>query len=1088
MARLNEPPAAPAVLAALQPGAESVDALKRRFIRQNRELAKNNSNHSLRIRSLELEVSRLLTDNLDLREKVFRLEGELFSARGQVSSEAVQRVKEELRAKIAELSGLVGGLNEVVGQQEDGNARPPAAEKKPIEGQWRERQPLTEAMRENQMPTIVEDKQYPRRTLGADEIQAIRLSDHSSNESPDLGPPPIAHFDYEDPVKHASPSASRTSPKTAEEDVLPGLSVNLETRRKRKDGQPKLEIRRHSILSQSPEKKDSEGSTMLRTGAKRKLADRDAERSIKAPSKDDFTFVRRTAPGDSKVGSEQAAAASGESMSQDFMEAGRDVTATPPKLARRVLGDKSVNMSPRKVTARSEKSGKEDQEKPAKPPAARSTSASSRSQSRTRRISALPLPSPPRDHILATIEIPPPSERAPAELPPKTPAASDLFSPTPSEPSARPTESRAGTPPPSDLSTLSTATNGDGVRPSRRARAAVNYAEPSLMAKMRRPSKQFVDAISGLQDPRRAMSVTGERKVAGSARTVVIKQEPEDDDAWKNLPPLPSSEEMRRAGSPVGVKSSSSADGSSDPVLPVESSDGFEQQAMGAPSAASATISALIAGSRKRRDPHTGQHPPGADIDAATSKLADMDIYDFTDSSSPADHGGNGATSAVKERSHRRHSSVPKDLPMQHGPTAVETVKPVSGVAGGGRSERAASRRRKAVPASSAPISCLLLRSILSLTCYKVLDGLTDQPPYERITAPSTTGNASVMEINKLYSPELVRIIIKPTCTEFQVPRALICGKSAYFEKAFSVTFTEGHEGVITLPDVELWIFECFVGWLYTGRVFRDPAVGDSDAHIARQGTQHASSEFAQATSAGIDCVGVQRADTQEQGGSIGRASTDTAASDMTILAATSDSSDPENDEDIDADPITWPRAKLVQLYIFADQYDTRHLRNTAMDVVLIKALQNTPQPYIWPHWDVMATVFESLPEQSRLYKFWIEGTAYDMLPTPLELCDNMQILPKAALVRLLSTVMQLDRLRECEECVVGDACDGSAHPDIWSNTPPYFMDVCLCHEHQGAGDERECRVKWVTIIMERGIRQDDNTWRAHLENLFDER
>ncbi|KAK4549952.1 hypothetical protein LTR36_005253 [Oleoguttula mirabilis] len=679
------------------------DEVKRRFIRQNRELAKNNSTQSLRIRSLELEVSRLLADNLDLRENVFRLESELFTARGQVSRDAVRKIKEELQAKIAELSGLVGVLDDAAGQREDGNARPPTTEKKAIEGQWRERQPLTEVMRENQMPTIVEDKQYPRRTLGADEIQAIRLSDHSSNESPDLGPPPIAHFDYEDPVKHASPSASRTSPRTAEEDVLPGLSVNFETRRKRKDGQPKLEIRRHSILSQSPEKKDSsEGSTMLRTGAKRKLADRDIERSIRPPSKDDFTFSRRATSGDPRVGSEQAPAACGESIVESSAEVGHDVTA-PPKPVRKVLGDMSVNMSPRKVTARTEKPGKDETEKLVKAPAARSTSASSRSQSRTRRASALPLPSPPREQVLPTVEIPPPSEQpATTALPPKTPAASDLFSPTPSEPSARPAESRAGTPPPGDLSTLSTTTtNGDGARPSRRARAAVNYAEPSLMAKMRRPSKQLVDAISGLQDPRRAMSVTGERKVPGSARMVVIKQEPQDDDddeAWKALPPLASAEEMRRAGSPLGLKSSSAADGSSDTALSGAVEEQPEQPATTAPSAASATISALMAGSRKRRDAHPpSQEPLGTDLDAATAKLADLDIYDFKDSSSPAGQGSNAVGATFKERAHRRHSSVPKDLPMQHGSAVSEAAKPIGGVAaggGGGRSERAASRRR----------------------------------------------------------------------------------------------------------------------------------------------------------------------------------------------------------------------------------------------------------------------------------------------------------------------------------------------------------------------------------------------------------
>ena len=252
------------------------EEVKRRFIRQNRDLARNNSNQSLRIRSLELEVSRLLADNLELRERAFRIESDLSAARDNVSGDAVRRLRDDLQAKIAELSGIVGGLDDAVGQKDGGLETTQTRERKPIEGQWRERQTLTEAMRDSQMPTIAEDKQYPRTTLGVDEMQAIRLSGHSSNGSPDLGPPPVAHFDYEDPVKHASPSTNRVLLNAADEDVLSGLSVNLETRRKRKDGQPKLEIRRHSILSQSPEGTESEGSTMLRTGAKRKL-DTDSE-------------------------------------------------------------------------------------------------------------------------------------------------------------------------------------------------------------------------------------------------------------------------------------------------------------------------------------------------------------------------------------------------------------------------------------------------------------------------------------------------------------------------------------------------------------------------------------------------------------------------------------------------------------------------------------------------------------------------------------------------------------------------------------------------------------------------------------------
>ncbi|KAK5724990.1 hypothetical protein LTR17_013376 [Elasticomyces elasticus] len=686
MARLNEPPAlAPASIVALQPGAESVDAVKRRFIRQNRELAKNNSAQSLRIRSLEIDVTRLQADNLNLRERVLQLQNELEAARcGQVAGDAVRRVREELQAKLMELSKLVDGIDALAHVPDD-TAVKTGWDRQPLDGQWRERQPLTEAMRENQMPTISEDKSYPRQTLSADEIQSIRLSNHSSNESPDLGPPPVARFDYEDPVKQLSLSAVPPPLVLAEDDELPAtLSVNLETRRKRKDSQPKLEIRRHSIMSQSPTKTDAEPLTILRTGAKRKLGDRDLDKPIKPPAQGDFSFSRKSAGSEAKIAAQQAAASAANVAEEQVSELAKDVSATPPKPVRRVLGDKSVNMSPKKVLAPAllDKPGKDlPATKPAGP---RSSSAASRK----RRVSAIPQPLVHED-VVPTVEIAAPAEHV--EIPPETPAPADFFSPTPSEASAaRPIDDsiRAGTPPPSDLSTMSIATDGGGMRPSRRARTAVNYTEPSLNAKIRRPGKGMVDAVTGLVDPRRAMSVS-ERKPS-LQRTVVVKKEPvEDEGIVERWLDLPLAETSALPGSPLAPNSVERSGHEDQQIVVAEP----EVERTDVPSAASATISALMAGGRRRRREtvqHLPQDDPSSDVAA---KMEDLDIYDFRESSSPAD-GQDVATRSTKAvGSHRRHSSVPKAL--------TDTLAPESKVAASalrlgdsGRTERAASRRR----------------------------------------------------------------------------------------------------------------------------------------------------------------------------------------------------------------------------------------------------------------------------------------------------------------------------------------------------------------------------------------------------------
>ncbi|EGP83049.1 unnamed protein product [Zymoseptoria tritici ST99CH_1E4] len=696
MARLNEPPAAsaPAITTIGIAGAESVDALKRRFIRQNRELAKNNSAQSLKIRSLELEISRLLSNNLELRERVLGLENELQGARRQASNAAIRRVKADLRSKLAELSGMVeeledDGTSDITFERE-------VVEKErilsPSRQQYRERQPLAELMRETQMPTIAEDKTFSRQTLDNESIRAIRLSDQSAGSgSPDIGPPPVAHFEFnsqESEPKEVSP------PPIVDEDLLP--TVNLETRRKRKDSTSKVDMRRSSILAQSPVKPAGDVAPLiLRTGAKRKLADRDtsADRTVKPPSQDDFTFSRRPAADQNGLEGEEISSVVEKVSKAKKPFVDMDMApASPVKPVRRVLGDKSVNMSPRKAEAKEAKPLQDDLKKqpaPRLPPTSKD-----RPPSRGQRVSAIPQPSFAEDAPTA-VDIALPQPSAP-DLPPKTPAASLLFSPTPSESSAKQTTTR-DTPPPSDLSSISNTTDG-GARPSRRARPSVNYAEPSLVAKMRRPGKQMVDAISGIQDRRRTMGPSTEKKQNHSS--VTIKSEPEDDDdLWKHTAAMP--------GSPLREKSTDlhhlpePTSSTQEAMMPVD------ENKIVVAARPNGLGSNLVPATRKRhsildRRVTSTQLPLEASasvtVDETARKLAEMELYEFKDSSSPGLEGeaGQDASKVKKIAAGRRHSSVVKE-------GGLGAVRPATGAGAGaasllgkneGRVERAAGRRR----------------------------------------------------------------------------------------------------------------------------------------------------------------------------------------------------------------------------------------------------------------------------------------------------------------------------------------------------------------------------------------------------------
>ena len=123
-----------------------------------------------------------------------------------------------------------------------------------------------------------------------------------SADSPDLGPPPVAHFEDGDPVKQDGDNQASLG-------VISGDSrsslafTNLETRRKRRESSFSRESISGSASNQSTtlEETSTPIGTLpnqpLKLGAKRKLSVRDDEERVDGSTttdKDDFRFNRRT--------------------------------------------------------------------------------------------------------------------------------------------------------------------------------------------------------------------------------------------------------------------------------------------------------------------------------------------------------------------------------------------------------------------------------------------------------------------------------------------------------------------------------------------------------------------------------------------------------------------------------------------------------------------------------------------------------------------------------------------------------------------------------------------------------------------------
>ncbi|EHL03733.1 putative Shugoshin [Glarea lozoyensis 74030] len=434
--------------------------------------------------------------------------------------------QQQLEAKLQEIGTLLGGLGEapktVNRSLKQGKLARASLGTSPEAKNWKNMCTLSEAMaaQEGRLPPILENKQYPRKTLEQQELKELISNSETTpenTESPDIGPPPISQFVDEDPVKIDLPRRQQPVSLENEDDAGPAFSFNLEQRRKRRESggisEQSEEDNHKASTEPAPEVKES-----LKAGAKRKLSVREDDDNINVTacvgsSSDGFKFSR--AVSDQKINDTNASqSAVTKSKTIRELAVARGVSrekrsTTPVNSTRKVLGPKSVNNSPKKATRGPVK----DEIKSAKANVQIPTIGKDNSREATQRAIVV---EPKPERITDPIEV---------HLEPETPAAVDIFSPSSSQPStARDAESR-DTPPPPELKS-----GTEGIRPSRRARGAISYAEPSLRDKMRRPTKAFADAVDKDGKIVHAPTIKHED---GHGVSFTIKTEAEDEDAWK---------------------------------------------------------------------------------------------------------------------------------------------------------------------------------------------------------------------------------------------------------------------------------------------------------------------------------------------------------------------------------------------------------------------------------------------------------------------------------------------------------------------------------------------------------------------------
>ncbi|PQE10953.1 Shugoshin protein [Rutstroemia sp. NJR-2017a WRK4] len=584
--------------------------VKRKFMRQNRDIARANSTQSLRIRNLENETSRLLAENLGLREQILRLEGELEHGRSRRVADRVSVVKSQLEERLLEIGALISGLGEESPRKKRSppNSRQYGGLKSsplrsPEQRSWKNMVTLSEAVasQEGKLPPILENKQYPRRTLERQEIQDI-LNEVAvdSTDSPDIGPPPVSQFVEEDPVKIDLPKKAEVEEREDEVVLDPVISMNLEQRKKRKDSMVVSDLKQMNRTESLQATRDNSGA--LKSGAKRKLSARDDEEPelMRSGDTDDFKFTRVSSEERTRS---KAAVSSAKENSRPSKQTSttKGLTKDKPTLApsgRKVLAPKSVNNSPRKSSSMSNL-GQEN----AKP----GISDSFKDKLARHAQDDTDLGKAQYDQKTTQDR----TNFINAYTEPETPAPVDIFTPLSSYPSTARPESR-DTPPPTEVGQVA-----EGQRPSRRARGAVSYAEPNLRDKMRRPGKELVDAVTA---DGKVRAVKLEDAAPMTART--IKAEPESDDAWKRLPSAASADH-----SPLSSKTSAPIQ----EVIPSNISNHRKRRESILLQAEMETsgqksLQELLAESRKSRAKSKEHSPTESGL---MNALEDMGIYEF---------------------------------------------------------------------------------------------------------------------------------------------------------------------------------------------------------------------------------------------------------------------------------------------------------------------------------------------------------------------------------------------------------------------------------------------------------------------------
>ncbi|KAG6223118.1 hypothetical protein E4U34_001047 [Claviceps purpurea] len=620
------------------------------MLRQNRDLAKSNNVRALRIRELESECALMLSENLELRSRVLELEAQVENNEARRIADHALAIKARLEAQLTEWGSLLSGLG-----MEPPMKRPSPEMRKTMKHRMSfcpgrpspSQRRLRDIARDiEELGSISERRSSSRQSLNPEQIRAMRVEAESAVPESPSKLRIIEQPESESPTRRAfaEPEARSVSRKPIEPPIsFPSpnptkkASMVVLLPEKKKKPEP---IGRHPVVAQPSTPIPEHLPT--KAGSKRKFAQHEGEPLHPHQSTDENEPPRSIT---NKVSIRDK---TGGKILKELSHTRKVARETPSTAGngRKPLAAKSANddfSSPRKVA----KSAATDEVSAAKAELAKSKPPKDRQKLKSKidmapKIQAISVrdSSPPPTVIISNDEL---------IMPVSEPVLMSSNSP---EPMSRTDETRGDTPPPADISL-----NGEASRPSRRNRTTVSYAEPNLRAKMRRPTKELFDAVTGEGKYARRVSQCDQQ----FPEEAKFKRESVTKDSLSRIPDAINMDERK----------------SPEPDSEIISS--FERES---PVQELSSVASIIERPRRHSRPVDYAADISTDPDDDDDDSGDVDVYEFTSSSPHIDQDGR----ARKAAGGRRQGAV-----TRRRSAVVDSDKGTSA------KDRSASRRRSMV-------------------------------------------------------------------------------------------------------------------------------------------------------------------------------------------------------------------------------------------------------------------------------------------------------------------------------------------------------------------------------------------------------